>query len=319
MAAALLLLTLLSAGRSGPSDPPARPVEGEHFVYHVSDPGYMEVATRTLEEVRGRLSRLLGDSLPYKPAIHVVDEQQYFDELIGGKFPDWGAGAAVSQRRLIAVKSPRNFNLSRSLAELLAHEYAHLVTAHKTGLRSSPRWFDEGLAMYVSMEWGWSDNLAMSKAAVFGQFLDLGEIENVNRFQEGKAHLAYAQAYLAVAFMVDNYSERSLGVFLEEIGAGKTESEALYQATGSTREEFASDFKLHLNRRFNVVSLFMDTIFFWLGLALIAVVAAFLRFRRRRQYYREWEKQERLHSTDFDYGDPERPEEIPDDDEPWRA
>jgi hypothetical protein len=58
----------------------------------------------------------------------------------------------------------------------------------------------------------------------------------------------------------------------------------------------------------------------WLfvALAVVVVIGAFLRFRRRRQYYRRWEEEENLHSTDFDYGDPDNPEAT-DDEEPWRS
>ncbi|UCC44837.1 MAG: hypothetical protein JSU65_02625 [Candidatus Zixiibacteriota bacterium] len=314
----LLLLALLSTVRAGQDTSQFEPVEREHFVYYFSDPRYISVASRSLEDARERLMALLPDTLPYRPAIYIVDDQQLFDELIGGKFPDWGAAAAFPQRRLIAIKAPHSFNISRPLEELLVHEYAHLVIAHNAGLHSPPRWFDEGVAMYASTEWSWSDNLAMSKAAVFGQFIDLREIDNVNRFGEDRARIAYAEAYLAVEFMIRTYTKASLAVFLREISGGKPVDEALYHATGSNYEEFSDDFKLLLNRRFNVLSLFMDTLFFWLALALIAVVAAFLRFRRRRRYYRQWEQEEKLHSTDFDYGDPDRPEEIAEDDEPWR-
>ncbi|MCK4461083.1 MAG: LPXTG cell wall anchor domain-containing protein, partial [candidate division Zixibacteria bacterium] len=69
---------------------------------------------------------------------------------------------------------------------------------------------------------------------------------------------------------------------------------------------------------FNIATLFMDTMFFWLGLAMIVIIAAFLRYRKRRKYYKQWEEEEKLHSTDFDYGDPDNPEQI-DDDEPWRS
>ena len=51
---------------------------------------------------------------------------------------------------------------------------------------------------------------------------------------------------------------------------------------------------------------------------MIVVVATFLRYRTRRKYSKQWEEEEKLQSTDFDYGDPDNPEQI-DDDEPWRS
>ncbi len=315
--AAFLLLTL--ASHRSLADGQLTPIYRDHFVYYSDDASFVDRVEDVIVLSRGRLQNLLKDTLDYRPSVYIVSELELFNELIGGKFPDWGAAAAFPERRLIAVKSPQQFNLNRSLDELLAHEYAHLVLAHNTGLFSAPRWFDEGLAMLVSMEWSWSDNLAMSKAAVFGQLIDLGDIEKVNRFNEGKAHVAYAEAYLAVTFLIDTYDREAIGRFVETIAGGGSAEEAIWAATGSTGQEFEQDFRLHLNRRFNIISLFMDTIFFWLGLSVLVVIGGWLRFRKRRRYYRQWDKREELESTDFDYGDPEHPERIDDDDESWRA
>lgn len=294
------------------------PIPRDHFLYYSESQAFMGPVEEAIHRSRKQLQGLLRDTLDYRPSVYIVSDLGQFNDLIGGKFPDWGAAAAFPERQLIAVKSPADFNLNRSLDELLAHEYAHLVLAHNTGLFSAPRWFDEGLAMLVSMEWSWSDNLAMSKAAVFGQFIDLKEIEKVNRFSESRAHVAYAEGYLAVSYLIDTFDKRAIDRFVGAIARGESDGEALYAATGLTEQEFEADFKLHLNRRFNIISLFMDTIFFWLGLSVLVIIGGWLRIRKRRRYYRQWEKREALESTNFDYGDPEHPEQL-DDDEPWRA
>ncbi len=297
----------------------AQPIERESYLYFFSDSRYVEIADKSLNRARDRLIQLTGDTLTYRPAIYIVDNSQRFNELIGGKFPDWGAAAAFAERRLIAIKSPDHFNINRSLEELLAHEYTHLLLAQSSGLGSLPRWFDEGLAMHVSMEWSWSDNLAMGKAAVFGQLIDLEEIRNVNRFNESKAHLAYAESYLAVNHLIVTYGPGSIKAFIAAIASGGSEADAIYEATGLTTDEFGEDYRLYLNRRFNVASLFMDTIFFWLGLSVLVIIGAALKYRRKKRYYRRWERQEQLESTDFEYGDPDNPEQIDDEDEPWRT
>jgi len=314
----VLLLGISSAGAT--SRPPGiRNGERDHFTLHAESDRYLNLIDSVITSTRRKLIGMLGDSLSYKPDIYLVDNVTLFDRLAGGKFPDWGAAVAVPHRRLIAIKSPNAFNLNRSLPELLAHEYAHLVVAQKTGFHEAPRWFDEGLAMFVSMEWSWSDNLAMSKAAVFGQFIDLGEIEMVNRFSAGKAHVAYAQSYLMVEYLFDNYGPEPIRRFLEGIAAGMSHDQALELATGSNLAEFESDIKIYLHNHFNVLTLFMDTIYFWLALAVIVIIAGISRIRKRRRYYEKWDQEEKFHSTDFDYGDPDNPEKIDDEDEPWRS
>jgi len=316
---ASLLLVLLFVGGVARADQTVPPLEThQYFRISVRSPKLAAEADRAIRDARNRLIKLVGDSLSYKPDIYVVDNLQVFDSLVGGRFPDWGAGAALAERKEILIKSPEMFNINKSFDELLAHEYAHLVIAAKAGFFEVPRWFNEGLAMYVSTEWSWSDGLAMSKAAVFGNLIDLRDVENVNRFGDSKAHVAYAESYLAVSYMVKTYGKGSIAAFLSKIGQGASDDDALYFAVGSNYNEFQKEFDQYLHKRFNLVSLYMDTMFFWVGLAIIVIVAGFIRFRKRRSYYKKWQEQERLESTDFDYGDPDEPEKIDDDDEPWR-
>jgi len=294
------------------------PVERERFRYYFDNPRYIETADLILNRTRTRLAKWLRDTLTYKPDIYLVGDMTEFNRLVGGRFPEWGAAAAITHKGRIVIKSPDRFNLNRRLEELLAHEYSHLALAHRTGIKSAPRWFDEGLAMMTSMEWNWSDNLAMSRAAVFGQLIPLVEIDNVNRFGEGKAHVAYSESYLAVFYLYDAYGTDAVNILLDQIAAGRSLDKALISSTGSNYADFQKEFRLYLLSRFNVTSLFMDTMWFWLALAMIVLIGVFLRYRKRRQYYRRWEEEERLHSTDFDYGDTDHPERVNDEDEPWR-
>lgn len=309
----LIALLLLSTQASAALER----IETDHFVFHMSTPVLKDKADSALAIARTRLKILLRDSLDYKPDIFIADDLPQFDSLIGGKFPDWGAAAAIPVRRQIILKSPYRFNLNRPLEELLAHEYSHIALAHRTGFYAAPRWFDEGLAMVVSMEWSWSDNLAMSKAAVFHQLLALDTIEYVNRFTEGPAHVAYASSYLAVSYLYKQYGHDAVNQMLDSIARGRSIDIALLAATGSNLRDFESEFRVYLDGRFNVTSLMADTMYFWLALALILILGAYLQFRRRRKYYKKWEEEEKYQSTDFDYGDPDNPEEA-DDDEPWR-
>ena len=313
--AVVLCLVLIGLSLSA-AEP--QPEEREHFTFYFDNLRYVEAADSALTAARRRLAELLDDSLTYKPSIYLVEDIRQFKKLIRGRFPDWGAAAAFPERQLIAIKSPDKFNLGKSLDELLRHEYSHLVVSHKTGFHSAPRWLHEGIAVFVSMEWSFSDNLAMNRAAIFGDFLSLRDIENMNRFGESKAHVAYAQSYLAVMYIHDNYGPKALAVLLDELSQGKNLSSALLASIGATTPEFENEFHEYLTTHFNIATLFMDTMLFWVGLAAVVVVATFLRYRKRRKYYKQWEEEEKLQSTDFDYGDPDNPEQI-DDDEPWRS
>lgn len=316
----LLLLIALLSGQvmlAGPTDAPTTD-RGLAKLY-LADPSQASQVDSALGRAHAKLVHLLRDSLDYRPELYVVDDAERFSELVGGKFPDWGAAAAIPYKGQIVIKSPDRFVVQKSLTELVAHEYAHLALAGRLGLREAPRWLDEGLAMYVAAEWGWSQNLAMSKAAVFRQFISLEEIDRVNRFNAGKAEVAYAQSYLAVKYFVDQYGLDALTILLDDLAAGRTLDSALMRSTGSTTESFETEFHEYLTQRYNLTSFLMDTFWLWIFLAFVVVIGGLLKYRRRRQYYKKWEEQERYESTDFQYGKGRAEDVDPDeDDEPWR-
>ncbi|MFH1303389.1 MAG: hypothetical protein ABIK07_20175, partial [Planctomycetota bacterium] len=130
----------------------AESIETKAFRLEFDSPRYVHLADSVLSDAASRLQLLLNDSLDYKPEVYLVADLNRFQALIGGGFPDWGAAAAIPHKKRIVIKSPDHFNLNRSIEELLAHEYSHLALAHRTGLGSAPRWFEEGLAMMVSRE-----------------------------------------------------------------------------------------------------------------------------------------------------------------------
>ncbi len=295
-----------------------QPIHKEYFDFYFTNTAYVESANKTLEGIRLRLIEMFKDSLDYKPKVYLIEDIKDFNRLTRGLLPDWGAAAAFPQRGLIAIKSPDKFNITKSLEELLIHEYAHLALAAKCGFYIPPKWLNEGVSMYVSMEWAWSNNLSMSRAAIFGQLLSLYEIEKMNRFSAGKANIAYSESYLAVKYFLDEYGINSFNILLRYIAQGEKLDKALSNSIGGNYKEFNEEFLQYVNKRYNIVSLFMDTSFFWIGLAIVVIIGSFIRYKKKRKYYKKWEEEEKFHSTDFDYGDSDNPEQI-DDDEPWRS
>ena len=308
-----LLLIICLAGLVQAQEPVTR----GRMVYYLDVPGYLEKVDKSLVDARSRLQDLLADSLDFTAEVHLVTTEEHFRKLIGDEFPDWGAAAAVPSQNLIVVKSPDHFNIQRPLGELMAHEYAHLALHKRVSMGRIPRWFDEGLAMMVSAEWDMSESATMSLAVITSGFVPLQQIEWLNNLGESRARLAYAQSYLAVQYMYKEYGTELVNVFLDTLDTGATLNTALLASTGSDFADFEQEYRVYLRQRFNILVLVMDSMYFWIIMVIIFIVGAVLTIRRRKKYYREWEEQEKLASTDFDYGDPDNPEEL-DDDEPWR-
>ena len=292
-------------------------IQRENFVYHFQNPLFVQIADSALSNARNRLINILGDSLDYRPAVYIPESPEDFKAVVGAAFPDWGAAAAQPYRRLIAIKSPAHFRVGRSLRELLQHEYAHLALENRLRHVPPPRWVDEGLAMFVSAEWGWPENISMTRAVIFGSLVPLDEIEQMNRFSEGKAATAYAESYLAVKYLLDSYGRETFNIFLDSLKERKTVDQALMTATGSGYRDFEKEFDKYLKERYNLMTFFADTIYLWIFLAMVVLVGFILYFLRRKRYFRKWEDEERFESRDFDYGDSGHPEKEDDEDKPW--
>ena len=260
-----------------------------------------------------RLASLIGPIAADSLDVYIVTRIKAFDSLAGPTIPDWGAAVAIPGQARIVIKSPMILPGDKSLGELVAHEFSHIALAHAMRYRPAPRWLDEGLAMYASAEWGWEDNLAMGWAVIAGNIMPLSEIEKLNRFQGDQAEVAYSQAYLAFTYFLDTYGRSGLAILLDALGSGHDLEYAFVAATGSTAQTFEREFSEFVHGRYNLITLIMGSNVLWVLLALIFILGFILNRLRRRRRLREFDEYEKYHSTDFDYGEVEKPDE----DKPW--
>ncbi len=260
-----------------------------------------------------RLSDLLGTPVPESLDVYIVANVARFDSLTGPSIPDWGAAVAIPYRNRIVVKSPLILTGDKPLGELVAHEYAHITLARAVRNRPVPRWLDEGMAMYASAEWSWSDNLAMGWAVLSGNIIPLSKIEQLNRFQSGQAQVAYSESYLAFRYFLDTYGESGLRILLADIADGQGIDEAFVSAIGIDQAGFGGEFSTYLHGRYNVITMIFNSNILWILLALLIVVGFVMYLFRRKRRFEEFDEYDKYHSTDFDYGEVEEPDE----DNPW--
>ncbi|MEE9443677.1 MAG: peptidase MA family metallohydrolase [candidate division Zixibacteria bacterium] len=272
------------------------------------------IADTAIKSTAINFKNLAGSSTDDSLTIYLVNSDKMFDSLAGGAIPDWGAGVAIAHRKIIVIKSPSYFPGEKSLYELTVHEYAHILLSRRIRYRPVPRWFNEGMAMYLSTEWGWRDNLAMNWASVMGRTIPLREIEKLNRFGPSKAESGYAESYLAFKYFLDTYGKSGLIIFVESIKSGRSFDRAFIAATGADYFSFEKEFSEFLAARYNLISLIFNSNLLWLILAAVIVIGFIISRIKRKSRMEKLEEYGRLHSSDFDYGDEA---EKPHEDNPW--
>lgn len=287
------------------------------YDYYADTEQFVGIIDSAVAQARSELIKILGDSLHYRPKIYIENNLRNFGNRIGSAVPDWGAAVAMPYKQMIVIKSPANFRLGKSLYELIKHEYTHLALEDRLNHAEPPRWLNEGLAMYLAFEWGWASNVALSQAVVFGTVIPLEEIEKMNRFPEGRARTAYAQSYMAVKYLLEQYGFDSFNILLDNIKNRRSVDTALMAATGSDYDGFEKEYISYLQTKFNLLTIFIDMSYLWLFLAVVVIIGYFLRSGKKKKKYKEWDEYDKYHSTDFDYGDPDNPEQVDDEDKPW--
>ena len=277
-------------------------------------PAVFEAVTKT----KARLDSALGDVAPVDYDLIVADTEELFASLVGDGFPDWGGAVAIPSQNRIVLRSPEISRAGKPLAALAAHEYSHLAVHSAMGGRAAPRWLDEGLAMYIAGEWSYQDFIAITIASWRGKFVPFSRMRRLNTFDEKTAQLAYAESYLAIKYLIDYYGVGTLREIVTLLASGETPDAALMQTIGVDQEGFQEELILDIRQRFSLINILMESTIFWGALALLVVIGYILAQRRKKKRYAMWEEREKYESTDFDYGDPEHPEQIDDEDEPWK-
>jgi tetratricopeptide (TPR) repeat protein len=151
----------------------------------------------------------------------VLYTQQDFHNIT--QTPGW-AGAAFDGRIKLPVRGLQADDAQ--LPRVVRHEYAHsLITALSAG--RAPIWLNEGLAVWAE-EAEEGERQAWAEQKIAGQ--ELFTLAQLNgsfvELPTARAEVAYAQSYLAVRALIDQYGARKIPALLTNVGRNRTLSDA---------------------------------------------------------------------------------------------
>jgi len=228
--------------------------------------------------------------IPDTITVLVAHRREQFDSVVGGHFPDWGAGCALPTKQTVVILNPHLFPMQIRLVEVLRHELAHIYLHQLVGGVRIPRWMDEGFAMLVGHQWVYGDDWLVARAVFSRETLPLAHIEGLNRYREGKARLSYAQSYLAMKYLLETYGWESFLFFLRETRESNDWNVAFMKAIGLDYAGFQAEFTTYLGEKYNWASLFSDTVLMWILLVLLLVVLYLFKRRRAKKIVDQWER-----------------------------
>jgi hypothetical protein len=207
--------------------------------------------------------------------------------------PGYAAGVAFPERgEIFLFKSKLGSYPFGSLEQVYAHELSHVYLFRAVGQRV-PRWFDEGVAMKVSGEWGGKDDfyLALALPQIAYRNFNLEKLEkDFGGGDEGAARRSYA---ISRAFVRDIfYSQGDMREFI-----------FLIRSSGSFDKAFALYFKVPPEVLFErwakrlpwwgpLFSILASSSSIWMFVVLLFLIASFIALRRRRWWKKKWAEEE---------------------------
>jgi hypothetical protein len=248
-----------------------------------------------------QLTEILKIDFPDTINVVIADNQSELNQAVGANLPDWGAAVAIKERNLIVIKSPIYFEVGKSLEELLGHELGHLVLEKAAAGKWLPRWFEEGFCQLISGEWQYGQDFLLTRAVWGDGLIPLTALEDVNRFGDTKAALAYAESYLAVSMMARDLGMEFFPEFLEGYKASGNFYDAFFQASGYRYTEYAQLWQNKTTDKYRFILYIFDSRLFFPLLAIIFILLYLLKLWQVRKKKKEWERLEKYHSDDQTY------------------
>jgi hypothetical protein len=249
-------------------------------------------SAKSLLAVAEREYERVGDIIGHHPRgridVYLAGDAGEFRLLTGGQIPEWGIGAAVPRQRRIVLISPRHAKGDASPRQVLAHELSHVILGQALGQVRAPRWLDEGLAMYISHEWKLGRSVVVARALLFDSLIPLQDIAAVNTYGQARASLAYAESFLAVAFIVDRFGDSALRELVRELARSGDIDLAMGISLGVTYREFQLIWRDYVTRRFNWAAVVSNPLVLWTLMLALFLLAYFLKRRHTRRTMERW-------------------------------
>jgi hypothetical protein len=161
------------------------------------------------------------------------DETSFRTALGPGTRENVGGQAHSDIRTLFALITPDAIN-DPWVGVVIPHELVHLVfdTAVRNPYRFPPRWFNEGLAVYLSEGYGAGDRNRVEQAVSAGELLPLTALTGQFPTDSDKTYLAYAESVSAIDHLVRTDGKDALFALVGAYRDGLTDDEAFTKALG---------------------------------------------------------------------------------------
>jgi hypothetical protein len=266
--------------------------------HHARDRAELARVAGLVAHTTRRFEAIADTHLTVPMQVILASTNREFRELTRGFLPEWSAACAIPDRRMLIVVARTH---GKPLDETVIHETSH-VLLHTLAGRPIPRWFDEGISMYLSREWGLGDSFRLARGMIAGGMVPLAGIDSVFSFHREHAWLAYSESFAAVSWLAETFGESGLAIVIRSL-ANHGFDDAMMRGTGLHAHEFETLWIEKAGVRYALTGL-ADDMWLWTYLIPALFFAALVaRWWRNKQTMKRWKQYD---EEDWDDG-PDEP------------
>lgn len=268
--------------------------------YSNQDKFYVDELSNLLGSSEDDLSKKIGLKIADPVKVFLCSSDRIFAELTGNFIPHWGAGVADPVRSVIVLKSPSVTGDHENFPKLVRHELVHILIGQSVRFPEAlPRWFSEGIAILFSNDEQFATGKAISKALISDSIVPLDEIDDVLKFQQAKARLAYEESYSFTQFLEEKFGfdglVKLIGVLNRSHSFDKTFSEVfeadLFELELEWYQSLESKYRWRFLQDFEI--------FLWISILFLFIFVFVVIRLRNRRIMNKWEKDERLANSNL--------------------
>ena len=209
--------------------------------------------------------------------------------------PEWAGALTYPGLGMVLIMTPGAMETGGNRYwSLLQHEMAHLLlgdaeSRHGTRL---PRWFQEGVATYVSGEMNLSRLVQLGWAQATGAAPNFRELEFTFPNQSSRAEAAYARSYLFIRYLSQRFGEDAVARLVAESLQKNGISGGVVSAFDVSLAELLEGFDQYARVKATWIPIITSTATIWGVITLLLFVTWFRKKVQGMRTLLQWEREE---------------------------
>jgi hypothetical protein len=213
------------------------------------------------------------------------------DSAVAQQTPSWVVGFADGRAGQIVIFPARApaypFD---SMEAVLRHEVTHVLVTRAAGTRQVPRWFHEGIALFLERPLGLRDHSELALAVVGGR-QSLAALEADFNGSAARAARAYGVAGAFVRDLINRHGAGFPSRVLRELAAGGAFESAFERAASLPLAE-AERLFWQESWWYRVFPLLTSSVALWAAILALAAYARRRRRARRTAQHMKWDAED---------------------------